>query len=128
MTRFAILILAFVGASLPQAAFAHPDGSYPRTMNLDWTNNPDVVRNSRYDMVALSARASTAKFDSIRALNPSSLRLVCPAFYDYYYAGPSGYTQTAGPFSATDPVYGYDRKFWDPVSYTHLTLPTILRV
>ena len=83
VTRFAIVILAVVGL-LPLAArtaTAHPDGSYPRTMNLDWSNNPDVVRNSKYDIVSLSARATIAKFDSIKALNPSSLRLVCPAWY-----------------------------------------------
>ena len=116
MTRHFILILAVViGAqgSLPRAACAHPDGSYPRTFNLDWSNNPNVVRNSKYDIVSLSGRATAAKFDSIKALNPSSLRLISPAWYTYYYSGPSGYTQTVGPFSATDPYYGCDRRFWD---------------
>ena len=119
MTRFAILILAVASVALGSLPFAartacaHPDGSYPRTMNLDWSNNPNVVRNAKYDIVSLSARATIAKFDSIKALNPSSLRLVCPAWYAYYYSGPSGYTQTSGPYSTTDPYYGYDRKFWD---------------
>ena len=97
----------------PGMAHAHPDGSYPRTMNLDWSNNPNVVRNAKYDIVSLAARATTAKFDSIKALNPSSIRLVCPAWYAYYYSGPSGYTQTQGPYETTDPVYGFDRKYWD---------------
>jgi hypothetical protein len=108
-----LFAVALTVVLVPGMAQAHPDGSYPRTMNLDWTNNPNVVRNAKYDMVALSARATTAKFDSIKALNPASLRLVCPAWYVYYYAGPSGYTQTMGPFDSTDPYYGFDRKFWD---------------
>ncbi len=107
------VLVACACALATRTATAHPDGTFPRTMNLDWTNDPDAVRNSKYDIVSLSSRALPAKFDSIRALNPGSIRLVCPAWYIYYYAGPSGYTQTTGPFTTTDPYYGYDRKFWD---------------
>lgn len=109
----AAALVASAVALVARPAGAHPDGTYPRTMNLDWSNNPDPVRNAKYDMVSLSARALTAKYDSIKALNPASIRLTGPAWYIYYYAGPSGYPQTNGPFSVDDPYYGYDRKFWD---------------
>jgi hypothetical protein len=112
----ALAILAGAAGVLGDArvARAHPDGSYPRTFNLDWTNNPDALRDSKYDVVSLSARATAARWDSIKALNPASIRLAGPAFYIYYYAGPSGYPeQTQGPYSATDPVFGYDRRYWD---------------
>jgi len=110
-----LVALATLGLSafVPARALAHPDGTYPRTFNLDWGNIPDAYRNSRYDMVSLSARAATAKFDSITALNPACTKLVCPGWYCYYDAGPSGYPPTYGPWSTTDPMYGYDRRFWD---------------
>jgi hypothetical protein len=111
---FAALLLATGFAT--RDAQAHPDGSYPRTFNLDWTNDPDAFRDSKYDMVSLSARAAKADFDSIKALNPSSIRLVVPAWYTYYYAGPSGYPQTSGPWSVDDPFYGYDRKYWNLIN------------
>jgi len=99
--------------ALPHAASAHPDGTYPRIYNLDWTNNPDALRDSKYDVVSLSPRAQSAKWDSIKALNPACQRLTTPGFYTYYYVGPSGYASSAGPYAADDPVYGNDRKFWD---------------
>ncbi|MEP7028373.1 MAG: putative glycoside hydrolase [Candidatus Eisenbacteria bacterium] len=94
-------------------ARAHPDGTFPRTMNLDWSNDPNALRNSKYDIVSFSSRAPKADFDSVRALNPASIRLVSPAWYNYYYAGPSGYSQPYGPYSTSDPVYGFDRRFWN---------------
>jgi hypothetical protein len=71
-------------------------------MNLDWSNNPEVLRNSKYDIVSLSARATAAKFDSIKALNPSvaAARLSC--LVRLLLRGALGYTQTMGPFSTTD--------------------------
>ena len=111
-----LAVAALAGAAAiatPYTAQAHPDGTFPRTFNLDWKNNPDALRDSKYDVVSLSARAATAKWDSLKALNPSIVRLAGPAFYEYYYAGPSGYSQTSGPFTTSDPVYGYDRKYWD---------------
>ncbi len=104
-------LLAMLLAPVP--AYARADGSYPRVFNVDWTNNPNARLNARYDMVALSSRATTAKFDSIKTLNPSGLTLVTPSWYSYYYAGPSGYPSTTGPWSATDPDFGYDRRYWD---------------
>lgn len=97
----------------PGALHAHPNGSYPRTFNVDWTNNPNALLNSRYDMVSLSGRATRAKFDSIRALNPACIRLITPAWYAYFDAGPSQYPPVSGPWSATDPDFGFDRRFWD---------------
>jgi hypothetical protein len=108
----ALLVAGACVLAIGKAA-AHPDGTFPRTMNLDWTNNPNTVRNAKYDIVSLSSRALPAKFDSIKALNPASIRLVSPAWYIYYYAGPSGFPQTMGPFETTDPYYGYDRKYWN---------------
>ena len=78
---------------------------------LTATPAPSVVK---YDAVSLSPRAQPAKWDSIKALNPACQRLTTPGFYTYYYVGPSGYpSQSSGPFSTDDPVYGNDRKFWD---------------
>ncbi len=108
-----VAVVALVSSVGIRSLEARPDGSFPRVMNLDWTNNPDALRNSRYDMVSLSPRALKAEFDSIRALNPTSIRMVVPSFYTYYYAGPSGYEQTSGPWSADDPNFGFDRKYWD---------------
>ncbi len=71
-------VLAALGAAAlasPRQAIAHPDGTFPRTFNLDWKNNADALRDSKYDVVSLSARAATAKWDSIKALNPSCKRL-----------------------------------------------------
>ena len=110
------IVLVALSALAPSMALAHPDGSFPRTMNLDWSNNPDAVRDSRYDIVSLSSRATRAEFDSIKALNPASIRLVCPAWYTYYYSGPSGYPQSSGPFETNDPYYGYDRRYWNLLS------------
>jgi len=110
---FAFAVCALALACVSSPALAHPDGTFPRTMNLDWSNDPNALRNSKYDIVSLSSRALPAKFDSIRTLNPASIRLVSPAWYTYYYSGPSGYPQTYGPFTTNDPYYGYDRKFWD---------------
>ena len=108
----AALFLALV--LLPAtAAHAHADGSYPRTFNADWTNEPNALRNARYDMVSLSGRVSAAKIDSLRALNPSQIVLVTPALYAYYNAGPSSYPSTSGPWAPDDPGYGWDRRFWD---------------
>jgi hypothetical protein len=109
----ALAVLALVASCGIRPAAARPDGSFPRTFNLDWGNDPDALRDSKYDMVSLSPRAARADFDSIRALNPSSIRLVVPSWYTYYYAGPSGYSQTSGPWSVDDPNYGYDRKYWN---------------
>jgi hypothetical protein len=107
-----LLGLALVAS--PRGAAAHPDGSFPRTYNLDWVNNPDALRDSKFDVVSLSSRAQAAKWDSIKALNPACKRLAGPAFYIYYYVGPSGYpSQSSGPFAANDPVYGSDRRYWD---------------
>ncbi len=105
--------LGLTVVALPRPASAHPDGTYPRTFNLDWSNNPDALRDSKYDVVSLSSRAQSAKWDSIKALNPACIRLTQGAFDLYYYIGPSGYAQTSGPFAADDPVYGNDRKYWD---------------
>src|SRR5262249_10191403 len=73
-SRFhAWLVAAVIGLALiasPRGASAHPDGSYPLTFNLDWGNNPDALRNSKYDVVSLSSRAQPARWDSIKALNP----------------------------------------------------------
>ena len=46
---------------------------------------------------------------------------------------PDGGPAATNPFAVTDPVFlarerYFDRGFFEPVSYTHLTLPTILRV
>lgn len=110
----ALALAALVTALLvPAPAQAHGDGSYPRIFNADWTNNPNARLNARYDMVALSSRATPAKFDSIKAINPNGLALVTPAWYAYYFAGPSGYPSTSGPWAATDPDFGYDRRYWD---------------
>jgi len=109
-------VLAALGAAAlasPRQAIAHPDGTFPRTFNLDWKNNADALRDSKYDVVSLSARAATAKWDSIKALNPSCKRLAGPAFYEYYYAGPSGFAQSQGPYALNDPVFGYDRAYWN---------------
>ena len=107
-----VLALALAALALallvPAPAHAHGDGSYPRIFNADWTNNPNARLNARYDMVALSTRATPAKFDSIKALNPGGIALVTPSWYSYYFAGPSGYPSTSGPWSATDPDFGYE--------------------
>lgn len=107
----AALLLALV--LLPATARAHGDGSYPRTFNADWTNDPNALRDSRYDMVALSSRVRPAKLDSLRVLNPDQIVLITPGLYNYYNAGPSQYPVTSGPWSATDPDYGWDRRYWD---------------
>lgn len=109
LALLALLALVFA----PAPASAHADGSYPRIFNVDWTNNPNARLNARYDMVALSSRATTAKFDSIKALNPDGITLVTPAWYTYYDAGPSAYPPASGPWAATDPNFGYDRRYWD---------------
>ncbi len=112
-----VLVLALAALALallvPAPAHAHGDGSYPKTFNSDWTNNPNARLNARYDMVSLSSRATPAKFDSIKAINPGGIALVTPSWYAYYFAGPSGYPSTSGPWSATDPDFGYDRRYWD---------------
>lgn len=105
-----IVLGLFLAAS---PARAHSDGSYPRTFNVDWSNNPNALLDSRYDMVALSSRAVPAKFDSLRALNPAGLTLVTPSLYAYYNAGPSEYPVVSGPWAANDPDFGYDRRYWD---------------
>lgn len=104
---FAALVL------LPATAGAHADGSFPRTFNADWSNDPNAARNSRYDIVSLSSRVRPAKLDSLRALNPSQIVLLTPGLYAYYNAGPSGYPSTSGPWSPTDPDFGWDRRVWD---------------
>src|SRR5262245_38488128 len=68
---------------------------------------------SRYDMASLSTRCQNNQLDSLRALNPSIRRLVSTSYYIWFFAGPSGYPYQWGPYSASDPVYGWDRKFWD---------------
>ena len=102
----ALLLLGLALALLPGPARAHSDGSFPRTFNVDWTNDPNMLRNSRYDMVSLSSRVTVAKLDSLRALNPNGKRLITPALYAYYDAGPS-------QWPADDPIYGWDRRYWD---------------
>ena len=97
----------------PQVARAHPDGSYPRVTNLDWNNTINAYYMSRYDVVSLSTRLQNNQLDSLRALNPSIRRLVSTSWYIWFFAGPSGFPYQWGPYNATDPVYGYDRKFWD---------------
>jgi hypothetical protein len=113
---FAALAVLALGAVRPRVALAHPDGSYPRTFNIDWTNDPNARLNSRYDMVSLGGRATRAKFDSIRALNPNCISLITPAWYAYYDAGPSGYPPISGPWAPDDPNYGFDRRFWDLIN------------
>jgi hypothetical protein len=109
----ALLALGLALVLSPRAAEAHADGSYPRTFNADWTNDPNAWRNRRYDMVAVSSRAAIAKLDSIKTLNPAGKLLITPALYAYYDAGPSIYPPTNGPWDATDPVVGWDRRYWD---------------
>lgn len=110
LALFALAVAALVA---PAPARAHADGTYPRTFNVDWSNNPNALLDSRYDMVALGSRARPAKFDSLHALNPGAIRLVSPAWYAYYNAGPSEYPVTSGPWSADDPDFGWDRRYWD---------------
>jgi hypothetical protein len=107
----AALLLAMVVLARP--ARAHVDGSYPRIFNVDWSNNPNALLNSRYDMIALSPRALPAKFDSLHALNPGQITLVTPGLYTYYNAGPSEYPRTSGPWEPDDPDFGFDRRYWD---------------
>jgi hypothetical protein len=100
-------------AAAPAISHAHPDGSYPRVLNLDWNNTINAYYMSRYDLVSLSTRIQNDQLDSLRALNPSIRRLVATSYYIWFYAGPSGYPYQWGPWNASDPVYGWDRKFWD---------------
>ena len=111
------LVFAALSAALTLAApalvHAHPDGSFPRVYNLDWNNTINAYYLSRYDMVSLSTRVTNVQLDSLRALNPSIRRLVSTSYYMWFFAGPSGYPYQWGPYNASDPVYGWDRKFWD---------------
>jgi hypothetical protein len=108
----AVGVALLTGAWAAPAA-AHPDGSYPRTFNHDFRNTINAALESRYDVLVHSARVSNVQLDSLRMLNPSIRRLVFVANYVWYFAGPSGYPATWGPFEASDPVYGWERKLWD---------------
>ena len=112
-SRVFAALAAALACCLPAVSHAHPDGSYPRVYNLDWNNTINAYYMSRYDVASLSTRLQNNQLDSLRALNPSIRRLVATSYYIWFFAGPSGYPYQWGPYSATDPVYGWDRKFWD---------------
>jgi hypothetical protein len=105
-------MLGLVGPGARIAA-AHGDGSYPRTYNLDWRNVINAVADSRYDVLVHSEHVLNIQLDSVRVLNPAIKRLTHDSWYIYYNAGPSGYAADWGPFDASDPSLGWDRKYWD---------------
>jgi hypothetical protein len=105
------LIVATLVVARP--ASSHPDGSYPRTFNLDWRNTINATYDSRYDVIVTSTRVQNDQLDSLRMLNPSITRLMSLSWYMYYNAGPSGYPADWGPFDPADPVVGWDRRYWD---------------
>jgi len=111
--RIVFALVSALAAATPAISHAHPDGSYPRVYNLDWNNTINAYYLSRYDVVSLSTRVQNNQLDSLRALNPSIKRLVATSYYIWFFAGPSGYPYQWGPYDASDPVYGWDRKFWD---------------
>ena len=110
-SALALSLVVLAAAAAP--VFAHPDGSYPRTFNLDWRNKINAQYDARYDMIVTSTRIQNDQYDSLRVFNPAIQRVVSLSWYVYYNAGPSGYAATWGPFDAADPMFGWDRKYWD---------------
>jgi len=106
----AAVFLAVCGA---RPADGHGDGSYPRTVCLDWRNYINAPYDSRYDVLVHSERITNDQLDSLRQFNPSIRRLAHTAWYVYFNAGPSGYEAEWGPYPADDPKYGFERRYWD---------------
>jgi hypothetical protein len=111
---FALLAAtALLTAGGARPAAGHGDGSYPRTVNLDWRNEINAFYDSRYDVLVHSERVLNDQLDSLRMFNPSIQRLAHTTWHVAYDAGPSGYPPIWGPWSADDPKFGFERRYWD---------------